>query len=41
MMTARTILVGGLKGIDLQKIISFVGLEVVSKRAVTFSEMNI
>ena len=41
MMTARTILVGGLKGIDLQKIISFVGLEVVSIRAVTFSEMYI
>ena len=41
MMTTRTILVGGLVGIDLQKIISFVGLEVVSKRASVFSNMNI
>ncbi len=41
MMTTRTILVGGLSGIDLQKIISFIGLEVVSKRVVAFSKMNI
>ena len=41
MMTTRTILVGGLNGIDLQKIVSFVGLEVVSKRTVAFSKMNI
>ena len=41
MMTTRTILVGGLNGVDLQKIVSFVGLEVVSKRTVAFSKVNI
>ena len=41
MMTTRTILVGGLNGIDLQKIVSFVGLEAVSKRTMAFSKMNI
>ena len=41
MMTTRTILVGGLNGIDLQKIVSFIGLEVVSSRTVAFSKMNI
>ena len=41
MMTARTILVGGLRGVDLQKIVSFVGLEAVSKRTVAFLKMNI
>ena len=41
MMTTRTILVGGLNGIDLQKIVSFVGLEAVSKRTVAFLKMNI
>ncbi len=41
MMTTRTILVGGLIGIDLQKIISFIGLEVVSKRTMVFSKRHI
>ena len=36
MMTTRTILVGELSGIDLQKIVSFVGLEAVSRRTKVF-----
>ena len=41
MMTARTVLVGGLSGIDLQKIVSFIGLENVSKRVRVFVEKHI
>jgi len=41
MMTARTILVGGLNGIDLQKIISFIGLDNVSKRTKFFADKHI
>ena len=41
MMTTRTILVGGLNGIDLQKIVSFIGLEAVSSRTAAFSKMKI
>ena len=41
MMTARTVLVGGLNGIDLQKIVSFIGLENVSKRTKVFTEKHI
>ena len=41
MMTARTVLVGGLSGIDLQKIVSFIGLENVSQRTKVFVEKHI
>ena len=41
MMTARTVLVGGLNGVDLQKIVSFIGLENVSKRTKVFTEKHI
>jgi len=41
MMTVRTVLVGGLKGIDLQKIVSFIGLENVSKRTRVFMKKHI
>ena len=41
MMTTRTILVGGLSGIDLQKIASFIGLDSVCRRAEVFTEKHI
>ena len=41
MMTTRTILVGGLRGIDLQKIVSFIGLDSVCRRAEVFKEKHI
>ena len=36
MMTTRVILAGSLAGIDLQQIVSFIGLESVSRRAKMF-----
>ena len=33
MMTVRVVLVGALSGIDLQEIVSFIGLEETSSRA--------
>ena len=33
MMTVRVVLVGALKGIDLQEIVSFIGLKDTSSRA--------
>ena len=36
MMTTRVILTGGLSGLDLQEIVSFVGVECVGRRAVNF-----
>ena len=41
MMTTRTILVGGLSGIDLQKIASFIGLDSVCRRAEIFAKKHI
>ena len=41
MMTTRAVLVGGLSGIDLQKIVSFIGLENVSQRTKVFVEKHI
>ena len=41
MMTARTVLVGGLSGIDLQKIVSFIGLDSVCRRAEVFAKKHI
>ena len=41
MMTIRTVLVGGLSGIDVQKIATFIGLENVSKRTRVFAEKHI
>lgn len=41
MMALRIVLVGQLKGIDLQEIISFLGLESVAERASMFCEKNI
>ena len=41
MMTTRTVLVGGLSGIDLQKIVSFIGLASVSQRTKVFVEKHI
>ena len=41
MMTIRTVLVGGLSGIDVQKITTFIGLENVSKRTRVFAEKHI
>ena len=41
MMTTRTILVGGLSGIDLQKIVSFIGLDSVCRRAEVFAKKHI
>ena len=41
MMTTRAVLVGGLSGIALQKIISFIGLESVSQRTKVFVEKHI
>ncbi len=41
MMTTRAVLVGGLSGIDLQKIVSFIGLASVSQRTKVFVEKHI
>ena len=41
MMTTRAVLVGGLSGIGLQKIVSFIGLENVSQRTKVFVEKHI
>ena len=41
MMTTRTILVGGLSGIDLQKIASFIGLDSVCRRTEVFAKKHI
>ena len=41
MMTARVVLVGNLSGIDLQNIVSFIGLKDVQQRAECFIKKNI
>ena len=41
MMTTRAVLVGELSGIDLQKIVSFIGLDNISERTKVFVEKHI
>ena len=41
MMSLRVVLVGSLNGVDLQKIVSFIGLKNVARRASRFLETNI
>jgi len=40
-MTTRAVLVGGLSGINLQKIVSFIGLASVSQRTKVFVKKHI
>ena len=41
MMTARVVLVGNLSGVDLQNIVSFIGVKNVQKRGEYFIKKNI